>query len=132
MTQASKQPTTSLYCCIWVPELGKMAGTYNADVPTIKVDGNGREPRLKPDPDSIGASPAAQDDDIYEDAGDLEFSQDPSTIYLTRLPKFLWEKWSKLDDNDEIQIGTVRIEGATSDIKRVGRKFYSSCQASFR
>lgn len=89
---------------------------------SIKPDpGRLQEPQIKPDPESIGASPAAHtDEDIYEDAGDLEFAdikQPP--FFLTRVPKFLWESWSKLDDNQEIQIGTVRVEGGINDIKRV-------------
>jgi transcription initiation factor TFIIF subunit beta len=66
---------------------------------------------VKPDPDALGASPAAfTDDDIYEDAGDLEFNTDLEfqKLYLARVPKYLWESWSKLDDDAEIQIGTVR------------------------
>jgi transcription initiation factor TFIIF subunit beta len=58
------------------------------------------------------ASPSLlDDDDVYEDAGDLEFF-DPSSsqknLYLARLPTKLWEAWSKLDDDAEIQIGTIR------------------------
>ena len=89
---------------------------------SIKSDhGQLQDPRIKPDPESAGASPAAHtDEDIYEDAGDLEFgdSQQPP-FFLTRVPKFLWESWSKLDDNQEIRIGTVRVEGGLSDTKRV-------------
>ena len=89
---------------------------------SIKPDpGRLQEPQIKPDPESIGASPAAHtDDDIYEDAGDLEFA-DPNQagFYLTRIPKFLWESWSKLDDNQEIRVGTVRVEGGMNDVKRV-------------
>ncbi|KAK4697621.1 transcription initiation factor TFIIF subunit beta, partial [Lecanoromycetidae sp. Uapishka_2] len=82
-------------------------------------NGNVQEPRIKPDPESVGDSPAAQDDDVYEDAGDLDFSGAEPALYLTRIPKFLWEQWSKLDDNQEIQIGTVRVEGNLSDVKRM-------------
>ena len=98
---------------------------YGADTPSLKVESaqpalNGQDPRVKPDPESLGASPGPQlDDDIYEDAGDLEFSGAERGIYLTKFPKFLWENWSKLDDNQEIQIGTVRVEGGLNDIKRV-------------
>ena len=66
---------------------------------------------IKPEPDAPGASPSAfTDDDIYEDAGDLEFSTDPAfqKLYLARVPKYVWEAWSKLDDDAEIQIGTIR------------------------
>jgi transcription initiation factor TFIIF subunit beta len=68
------------------------------------------DPLIKPDPETQGASPAFSEDDIYEDAGDLEFNTDTNfqTLYLARVPKFLWEAWSKLDDDAEIQIGTIR------------------------
>jgi transcription initiation factor TFIIF subunit beta len=67
---------------------------------------------IKPDPDTKGASPAfLADDDIYEDAGDLEFNRDPAWqgLYLARVPKGVWEAWSKLDDDAEIELGTIRI-----------------------
>lgn len=81
---------------------------------------NGQTALIKPDPDSIGASPAPRtDDDLYEDAGDLEFAGSDQALYLTRLPKFLWERWSQLDDNQEVTIGTVRVEGGLENIKRV-------------
>ena len=78
------------------------------------------ESKIKPDPDSISNSPAPQtDEDIYEDTGDLDFAGSDQGFYLTRLPKFLWDSWSKLDDNQEIQIGTIRVEGGLNDVKRV-------------
>jgi transcription initiation factor TFIIF subunit beta len=61
-----------------------------------------------------GASPMAVDDDIYEDAGDLEFydsafPNDPyGSMYLVRIPPYVWEAWEHLDDNAEINIGTIR------------------------
>ena len=82
--------------------------------------GQPMESKIKPDPDSIGNSPAPQtDEDIYEDTGDLDFAGSDQGFYLTRLPKFLWDSWSKLDDNQEIQIGTIRVEGGMNDVKRV-------------
>jgi transcription initiation factor TFIIF subunit beta len=66
---------------------------------------------IKPDPGAPGASPGAfTDEDIYEDAGDLEFNTDPKyqRLYLVRMPKYVWEQWSKLDDDAEIQLGTIR------------------------
>lgn len=67
---------------------------------------------IKPEP---GVSPSPmEEDDLYEDAGDLEFF-DPSTagnpfgsLYLARIPRGLWKAWSQLDDDAEIQIGTLR------------------------
>ncbi len=69
------------------------------------------DPLIKSDPETQGASPGLfSEDDIYEDAGDLEFNTDPDfqRLYLARVPKFLWEAWSKLDDDAEIHIGTIR------------------------
>jgi transcription initiation factor TFIIF subunit beta len=69
------------------------------------------DPLIKLDPETHGASPGAlSEDDIYEDAGDLEFNTDPKyqTLYLARVPKYIWEAWSKLDDDAEIQVGTIR------------------------
>lgn len=77
-----------------------------ADNTFIKPEGY-----IKPDPETMGASPAAQsEDDIYEDAGDLEFNTDSKwqSLYLARVPKYVWESWSQLDDDAEIQIGTIR------------------------
>jgi transcription initiation factor TFIIF subunit beta len=66
---------------------------------------------IKVDPDAKGASPGVfADDDIYEDAGDLEFNTNPAwqSLYLARVPKGVWEAWSKLDDDAEIPLGTIR------------------------
>ena len=100
-----------------------MTTSYAADIPTIKVEpgaSNGQTPRIKQDPDAALSSPAAHsEDDIYEDAGDLDFSTSEQSIFLTRVPKLLWECWSKLDDDQEISIGRIRVEGQSGDIKRV-------------
>jgi hypothetical protein len=73
------------------------------------------EPGIKPDPDRATASPGAlSDDDVYEDAGDLEF-YDPSipndpygSVYLTHLPKYLYDQWAQLNEDEELVIGKVR------------------------
>ncbi len=107
-----------------------MTTTYGSDVPSIKVENpmNGQTSHIKPDPDSIGASPTAHtDDDLYEDAGDLEFAGADQGLYLTRIPKFLWERWSQLDDNQEVTIGTVRVEGGPENVKRVRCSLFTRC-----
>ena len=56
------------------------------------------------------------DEDVYEDAGDLEFqnrNSDGSSnlndrMFLVRLPVELWQAWSNIDDDQEIQIGRIR------------------------
>lgn len=59
------------------------------------------------------------DEDLYEDAGDLDYAGSTQALILTRIPKFLWESWTQLGDDDEIQIGTIRYEGDPEDPKRV-------------
>ena len=59
------------------------------------------------------------DEDLYEDAGDLDYTGSTQALILTRIPKFLWENWTQLSDDDEIQIGTIRYEGDPEDPKRV-------------
>jgi len=78
-------------------------------IPTIKVD-----PDTKDDSADI-----LSDDDIYEDTGDLDFTNAAQDVWLMRLPRMLWENWSRMDDDEEIQIGTVRVEGGPTEIKRV-------------
>lgn len=86
----------------------------------IKQEPGASTPYIKPDPDSKDISMGGIDDeDIYEDAGDLDFSNAGQNVWLMRIPRQLWEHWSKLDDDEEIQIGTVRVEGQPTDIKRV-------------
>ncbi|KAF4979038.1 hypothetical protein FZEAL_4713 [Fusarium zealandicum] len=81
--------------------------------PQIKTD-----PYIKPDPEGSASPGPAEEEDLYEDAGDLEFydKNTPNhafeTLYLARVPRYMWTAWMKLTerlgDNDEIQIGTLR------------------------
>ncbi|KAI5306911.1 hypothetical protein KEM56_006472 [Ascosphaera pollenicola] len=66
------------------------------------------------------------DDDIYEDTGDLDFSQAMQDVWLARLPKTLWEAWSKLDADEEIEVGALRVEGPPEDIKRISLRVAES------
>ena len=65
---------------------------------------------IKPEPDATAPSPYMDDEDIYEDAGDLDFSNSGQQLWMTRLPKTLWEILNKFKDDEEIEIGTVRVE----------------------
>ncbi|KAK9417830.1 hypothetical protein SUNI508_01587 [Seiridium unicorne] len=73
------------------------------------------EPGIKPDPDDVKPSPGAfEDDELYEDAGDLEFydasqPQDPQgSAFLAHLPKYLYDQWAQLGDEEDLVIGKVR------------------------
>lgn len=85
--------------------------------------------QVKPDPDAMHIKPDPEnkdtvladldDEDLYEDAGDLDFSAAAQNVWLSRLPRQLWEHWANIDDDEEIEIGTMRIEGETNNIQRV-------------
>ncbi|KAL8868455.1 MAG: hypothetical protein Q9174_004982 [Haloplaca sp. 1 TL-2023] len=81
---------------------------------------NAASPHVKLEPPSAAASPGAHSDENFsEDAEELDFSGAQQGLFLTRIPKFLWEKWSTLDDDQEIELGTVRVEGGMDDVKRM-------------
>jgi hypothetical protein len=65
------------------------------------------------------------EEDIYEDAGDLDFQDASQAIFLTRLPKFVWKDWLQLADDVEMQVGTVRVEGPLEKPQRVRRLKWS-------
>ena len=97
-------------------------------IPPVKSESRlsaktGGDSRIKPEADSSVALPggSAWEEDVYEDAGDLDFRELGNGVYLTRIPRFLWKTWSQLDDDQEIQLGRVRVEGPLSDVKRVGQ-----------
>lgn len=66
------------------------------------------QPQIKAEPDT--GSPFM---DEVDETPDLEFydatgDSSNSRMYLTRLPNYVWEAWSGLDDDAEIEIGTIR------------------------
>lgn len=70
---------------------------------------------IKPDPDEK-PTPPVDDEDLYEDAGDLEFydkNDGPSeSLYLARVPRYMWAAWMKvaerMGDDEQLEIGTLR------------------------
>ena len=62
---------------------------------------------------------AGEDEDGFEDAGDLDFSQAQQQLWLSHVPRSLWEALSKLEDDDEIDLGTIRVEGPEDNPQRV-------------
>ncbi|MCJ1332291.1 hypothetical protein MMC10_008983 [Thelotrema lepadinum] len=70
------------------------------------------DPLVKTEPFHVDASPAEElDDDIYEDAGDVDFADYSTEAFLTRIPKYLWKTWSDSNEEQDIQVGTIRVEG---------------------
>ena len=99
-----------------------MTTTQGAGVPGVKMDLDQKSGNswIKSEPDLMTVAPALHtDEDIYEDAGDLDFAASSQNLYLTRIPKMLWENWSQLDDDQEILLGTVRVEGSSDQVNRV-------------
>lgn len=60
-----------------------------------------------------------EDEDGFEDTGDLDFSQAQQQLWLSHIPRSLWEALSKLEDDDEIDLGTIRVEGPENNPHRV-------------
>jgi transcription initiation factor TFIIF subunit beta len=90
-----------------------------ATIPTVKVE-RAPSPHVKPEPGDAAPSPYMDEDDFYEeDAGDLDFSQAQQQLWLSHIPRSLWETWSSISSNEEIEIGTIRVEGTETDPRRV-------------
>ena len=74
---------------------------------------NGIKPEhgIKPDPDHKSPGGFMDDDDIYEDTGELNMpaKDQESDIWLTRVPKWLWEAMANAADDEEIEIGKIAV-----------------------
>ncbi len=79
---------------------------------------------IKPEPMDDTPSPYVdEDEEMYdEDTADLDFSQAQQQLWLSHIPKTLWEALSKLQDDDEIEIGTIRVEGSETNPSRVRQR----------
>jgi len=83
-------------------------------------------PAIKPDPDvkiedaDIKAEVSDVDDDeLYEDAGDLDMSKGDKAVWLVKLPSFVAERWNEIDDNEEIVLGVVKVNPKdTSNVRK--------------
>ena len=95
-----------------------MSAWDGASIPTMKVE-NVPSPQIKEEAPDASLSPHLEEDDVYEDAGDLDFSHAQQQFWLSRIPKSLWEAWANMPEDGEIEIGTIRVEGDTNDPKRV-------------
>ena len=89
---------------------------------------------VKDEPLDESMSPYMEDmDDVTEDAGDLDFSQGNRPLWLGHLPRSLWESLAQADDNDEIDLGVIRVEGPQDNPKLSARPLYvgTACQVIF-
>lgn len=73
----------------------------------IKVE---EDVKIKPDP-ADAATPSMMDEDEFEDTGELMIrgtAQDDQA-WLAKLPKWLWEAWADIAEDEEIELGKVRV-----------------------
>jgi transcription initiation factor TFIIF subunit beta len=84
--------------------------------PSIKAEpGVKLEQGIKPEP---GMTPPeikqemgyADDDELYEDSGDLDMLQGERAVWLVKLPQFLAERWKDIDEDEEITLGVVKVD----------------------
>lgn len=66
--------------------------------------------QIKPDP-ANASTPSVMDEDEYEDTGELMIpgSAQDSQAWLAKLPKWLWEAWSTIAEDGEIELGKIRV-----------------------
>ncbi|RMZ84020.1 hypothetical protein DV737_g1360, partial [Chaetothyriales sp. CBS 132003] len=93
-----------------------MAALPNGPVPIVKVE----DDMVKDEPMEDDAVPYMDDPD--DEGGDLDFSGAKQEVWLGHVPRTLWAVLSKvgtMDDDDEIEIGTIRVEGPETRPQRV-------------
>lgn len=97
-----------------------MATLQGSGIPRVKLE-SVPDMSIKPEPMEDTPSPYIdEDEEMYdEDTGDLDFSQAQQQLWTSHIPKTLWEALSKLQDEDEIEIGTIRVEGPETNPSRV-------------
>lgn len=98
-----------------------MATLQGSGVPKLKVES--ADQTVKPEPMDEDDSPPymdVDDEDGYEeDIGDLDFSRVQQPLWLSHVSRSLWVALADFKDDAEIEIGTVRIEGAENSPSRV-------------
>lgn len=88
-------------------------------IPTMKLE-PAPDDHVKMELTEDTPSPYMDDiDEAIEDAGDLDFSKAQTKFWLSHLPRSLWESLSQMGDDDEVVLGTMRIEGQNGE-GRVG------------
>lgn len=68
------------------------------------------KPIIKPEPGTREEANGIEDD-LYEDTGECTIPPpgQETEAWLARLPKWLWEAWSTIAEDDEIELGKVRV-----------------------
>lgn len=100
-----------------------------ASLPTLKIE-HATSSEIKDEGADASPSLFVEDDDVYEDTGDLDFSHSQQQFWLSRIPKSLWELWASMPEEGEVEIGTIRVEGDSNDPKRVRPLLYDPLSIS--
>ncbi|KAF2151338.1 hypothetical protein K461DRAFT_280127 [Myriangium duriaei CBS 260.36] len=72
--------------------------------PGIKME---EDVKIKPDP-ATATERSLIDEDEYEDTGELQI-RGMDQAWLAKIPKWLWEAWTNIAEDDEIELGKVRV-----------------------
>lgn len=92
----------------------------NPGIPRVKLESNLDGHVKSESVDVEMTSPYADStDDGLEDGGDLDFTNAQQQLWLTQIPRSLWQNCSGLGLDDEIEIGTIRVEGPPENPQRV-------------
>ncbi|ETI22211.1 hypothetical protein G647_06284 [Cladophialophora carrionii CBS 160.54] len=100
-----------------------MATLQGTGIPKVKLESVPDE-NIKVEPSDTPSPFLGEDEDMDEDAGDLDFSQAQQQLWLSHIPRTLWQKLSQIEDDDEIEIGKIRVEGSESNPSRVSLLLY--------
>ena len=64
-------------------------------------------------------SAALMNDDEEEDTGELNIPSSLRGIWLTWIPRMLWDSWASLNEDEEIQVGLVRVWSPVGSERKV-------------
>ncbi|RPA85249.1 transcription initiation factor IIF, beta subunit [Ascobolus immersus RN42] len=75
------------------------------------------EPGIKPEPMDMKLE--EDDEGLYEETGDLDMTLAGTGVWLVKVPNWLMERWNEIDDDEEIQIGTIRVRSGGEDATKL-------------
>jgi transcription initiation factor TFIIF subunit beta len=94
----------------------------------MDIDSNGikgdPDVKIKDDPDM--SSDSGEEDDKYEDTGELTIPKSKTRAWLVRMPKDLWSTLAHMKkDDDEVKLGQVKVWSMKDGGQKVGFSSFS-------
>lgn len=80
---------------------------------SVKMESSGF---VKDEEDEVQPLQPMDDEDAFEDAGELEIPGQPQDTWLLRIPRMLHEQWAKLDQDAELTLGAVKRNKRTGQV----------------